>query len=95
MDWMVFIARRLKELRAEKGITQEAFAEKAGFNYKYYQGLELSRSKCIRLDTVERLASAFNMEVWEFLKAPDKDFLNRCNEKPPSKIGRPPKKTKD
>ena len=84
----MFISCRLKELRVQKQLTQESFAEKAGFNYKFYQNLELGRSKYIRLDTIVRLADAFDMEVWELLKPP----ANFKLEKVKRKIGRPPKK---
>jgi transcriptional regulator with XRE-family HTH domain len=49
------------------GLTQEAFAEKFGFSYKYYQKIESGRKKQIWLETVERLAKAFGLEVSQLL----------------------------
>jgi len=91
MDLMLFIAVRLKAIRDSKGLTQEKFAEKIGFNYKFYQNLESGRNKYIRMDTVERLAEACDMKIWEFLTPPDPKFLERCSKHQPPKPGRPRK----
>ena len=89
MDLMVFIGRRLKEIRLGKSLTQEQFAEKYGFNYKFYQNLESGRNKYIRLDTVERLADACGMKIWEFLTPPNGKFARSCAKRIPGKPGRP------
>ena len=49
------------------GLTQEAFAELSGISYKYYQAVEAGRKRELRLSTLERLASAYDLEVWELL----------------------------
>jgi transcriptional regulator with XRE-family HTH domain len=64
------LLRRLKALRAESGMTQEQFAERAGLSYKYYQQVEAGRKPDLRLSTLERLARAYRLEVWQLL-APD------------------------
>lgn len=91
MDLMVFIGRRLKEIRLGKSLTQEQFAEKYGFNYKFYQNLESGRNKYIRLDTVERLADACGMKIWEFLTPPNGSYARLCTKRVPGKPGRPAK----
>ena len=48
-------------------MTQEAFAERAGISYKYYQSVEAGRKRELRLSTLERLAKAYRIEVWELL----------------------------
>jgi transcriptional regulator with XRE-family HTH domain len=58
---------RLKDLRRLHSLTQEAFAERAGMSYKYYQALEAGRKPDLRLSTLERLASAYRLEVAELL----------------------------
>lgn len=58
---------RIRQLREAKGLTQEAFAEKAGLAYKYYQHVEAGRRRDIRLSTVEKLAKALDLEPWELL----------------------------
>jgi transcriptional regulator with XRE-family HTH domain len=49
------------------GLTQEAFAERAGMSYKYYQAVEAGRKEHLRLSTLERLAQAYGLEVYELL----------------------------
>ncbi len=57
----------LKQLRRMHGLTQEAFAERAGMSYKYYQAVEAGRKEHLRLSTLERLAQAYGLEVYELL----------------------------
>ena len=61
------IARRLRELRLRHELTQEEFAQVAGFSFKFYQQLESGSKKQIWLETVERLAAAYGLSVPEFL----------------------------
>jgi transcriptional regulator with XRE-family HTH domain len=58
---------RLKQLRDVHGLTQEQFAELSGISYKYYQAVEAGRKPDLRLSTLQRLASAYGIEVWELL----------------------------
>jgi transcriptional regulator with XRE-family HTH domain len=58
---------RIRQLREARALTQEAFAEKAGLGYKYYQSVEAGRRRDIRLSTVEKLAKALELEPWELL----------------------------
>lgn len=58
---------KLKQLRLGRGWTQEEFSEKSGISYKYYQAVEAGRKKDLRLSTLERLAKAYQMEVWQLL----------------------------
>ena len=58
---------RLKQLRAAHGLTQEEFAERSGISYKYYQAVEAGRKPDLRLSTLQRLAAAYSIEVWELL----------------------------
>ena len=61
------LLHRLKELRAAHGLTQEEFAELSGISYKYYQAVEAGRKPNLRLSTLERLASAYGLQVWQLL----------------------------
>ncbi len=61
------LSKRLKELRTEHGITQEEFGVIAGFGQKHYQQIESGKKKQIWLETVERLAAAYNLEAWQLL----------------------------
>lgn len=62
---------RVKQRREGLGLTQEAFAERAGLGYKYYQSVEAGRRRDIRLSTIEKLAKACDLELWELLKVDD------------------------
>lgn len=67
---------RVKALREALGLSQEAFAEKAGLGYKYYQHVESGRRRDIRLSTIEKLAKACGLELWKLL-----NFNEAVNEK--------------
>ena len=58
---------RIKQLREAKGLTQEAFAEKAGLAYKYYQHVEAGRRRDIRLSTLIKLADGLGLELSELV----------------------------
>lgn len=58
---------RVRELREARGLTQEAFAERAGLKYKYYQQVEAGRRVDIRFSTLQKLARACGIEPWELL----------------------------
>lgn len=67
MRLVLLLSLRLTSLRAKFGLTQERFAEIAGFEYKFYQAIESGRKKQLWLETVERLASAYGLEAWELI----------------------------
>lgn len=58
---------RLRELRKRHELSQEAFAEIAGISYKYYQAVEAGRKRELRISTLERLAQAYGLEVYQLL----------------------------
>ncbi len=58
---------RVKQLRESLGLSQEAFAEKAGLGYKYYQSVEAGRKRDIRLSTLQKLAKACGLDLGELL----------------------------
>lgn len=61
------LVTRLRQLRHAHGLTQEQFAELSGISYKYYQAVEAGRKLELRLSTLERLAGAYGIDVWELL----------------------------
>ena len=78
---------RVRELREARGLSQEAFAEKAGLTYKYYQHVEAGRKRDIRISTVQKLAKACGVELWELLNF---DAALQLGEDPPAeKAGSP------
>jgi transcriptional regulator with XRE-family HTH domain len=58
---------RVKDLREALGLSQEAFAERAGLKYKHYQAIETGRKIDIRFSTLEKLAKACELKPWELL----------------------------
>jgi transcriptional regulator with XRE-family HTH domain len=58
---------RVKELRKALGLSQEAFAERAGLKYKHYQALEAGRKNEFHFSTFNKLAKACGLEPWELL----------------------------
>jgi len=58
---------RVREFREARGLSQEAFAEKAGLTYKYYQHVEAGRKRDLRISTIEKLAKACGVELSELL----------------------------
>jgi len=55
--------KRLKDLRKKKKITQEELAYLADLEYKYIQRLESKKPSSPTLNTLEKLAKAFNTTV--------------------------------
>lgn len=66
-DTATRLLARVKELREARKLSQEAFAEKAGLGYKYYQHVEAGRRRDIRLSTLEKLAQACGLSLSELL----------------------------
>jgi transcriptional regulator with XRE-family HTH domain len=62
---------RVSELREARGLSQEAFAERAGLKYKHYQAIEAGRKINIQFLTLQKLAKACGLELWELLKLDD------------------------
>jgi transcriptional regulator with XRE-family HTH domain len=61
------LTARIRHLREQRGQTQEEFAEHAQISYKYYQTIEAGRRVDLRVSTLERLANAHGLELWELL----------------------------
>jgi transcriptional regulator with XRE-family HTH domain len=56
---------RLRALRKKAGLTQEEYAERAKFSYKYYQGIERGQWTNLRLRTLEKLARGYGLALHE------------------------------
>jgi transcriptional regulator with XRE-family HTH domain len=79
---------RVKEIREARGLSQEAFAEKAGLGYKYYQHVEAGRRRDIRFSTLVKLARACDLQVWELLNF-ERDHALLAEESPEASTARP------
>lgn len=81
-----------------RGLTQEAFAERAGLTYKHYQQVESGRKFDIRLSTLIKMAEGLGLKLSELvdLTAPPlavgKDPAEHGFQTTPSKGARKPKR---
>lgn len=60
------LARHLRELRRQQGISQEALADRCELHRTYVGSIE-RRERNVSLDNVERLAHALGVDVSELL----------------------------
>ena len=60
--------KRLKQLRESKGWTQEELAEYADMAVRQVQYLESKNPSPAKIDTLEKLASAFKIPIWKLLR---------------------------
>lgn len=63
------VARQIARVRAEAGLTQEAFATALGIAVKNVQRLESGRQN-LTLDTMARVTALFGIDVLDLLRAP-------------------------
>lgn len=56
---------RIRKLREANGLTQEAFAERAGLTYKHYQQVEAGRKQDVRLSTLIKMAEGLGLKLTE------------------------------
>ncbi|MFA5499739.1 MAG: helix-turn-helix domain-containing protein [Candidatus Omnitrophota bacterium] len=57
------LAKRIRELRRKKGLSQERLAELSGIDYKHIQLLESKNPPAAKLDTLEKLTKAFKISL--------------------------------
>ncbi len=62
------LARRIKEIRKKRRLTQEEAAEKTGIKYKYYQEIEGSKPRDMKLSTLEKIAKGLQVSLWKLFK---------------------------
>jgi transcriptional regulator with XRE-family HTH domain len=56
------VGKRVKELREERGMTQEEAARVSGFDYKYFQRIEYGQRN-LSLISLAKLAKAFKVTI--------------------------------
>mgnify|MGYP002066912900 CR=1 FL=1 len=61
------LAKRLKQLRAERGLTQAVLAQRAGLTLSYIGRIEIGRHDP-RLSTLRKLAKALKVTVADIVK---------------------------
>lgn len=68
MDINNIFAKRLRELRKSKGLTQEKLAEMSDIDYKYLQKLESKNPSSPTLSVLEKLSRGLGITLTEFIK---------------------------
>ncbi len=68
MNIRLKLGKRIKELRARCGYTQERLSEIADIDYKYLQKIEGKNPPALKIDTIEKLAKALKVKPTELLK---------------------------
>jgi transcriptional regulator with XRE-family HTH domain len=61
------LAKNMRRLRAESGLTQEALAHESGMNRTYLSSVERSERN-VSIDNVARIAEALGVEAWTLLR---------------------------
>lgn len=64
------VGRRLRELREARGLSQEALAEQAGLNAKFYSRLEAQGANTT-VTTLQRICAALGVPITEVFAEPD------------------------
>ena len=64
MDIVKVFGNNLRKYRNERGLSQEAFAEKCGLHRTYISAIECYR-RSIALENVQRIADALGIEAYK------------------------------
>jgi transcriptional regulator with XRE-family HTH domain len=65
-ELLELVGTRIRDIRKSKGLSQEALAEKAGFNSSYIGFIERAERN-ISLKNLEKIAQALNVSVYQLL----------------------------
>ena len=60
------LARNMRRLRAERGLSQEALAHECGINRTYLSGVERSERN-VSIDNIARIARGLKVKPWMLL----------------------------
>ena len=60
------LARNMRRLRAERGLSQEALANESGINRTYLSGVERSERN-VSIDNIARIARGLKVKPWTLL----------------------------
>lgn len=64
----VALGDRIRKLRREAGLTQEALAERVDISWKHFQDIETARNSNPTLKTLVGIAAALDISVVELLE---------------------------
>lgn len=74
------VGHRFRELRKQKGLTQEELGEKCGFHFSYIGGVERAE-KNISLLNIQKICDALEVEVQELFKYENKKNFTKISER--------------
>jgi transcriptional regulator with XRE-family HTH domain len=63
----IIVGRRIREARNKLKLTQQELAEKADVDYKYLQRMEGKTPPNLKLETIERIATALKISPAKLL----------------------------
>ena len=63
------VGRRMRELRRQRHLTQQDAARRCGLDYKAYQRYERQYPPDMRLSTVEKIATGFDVPVADLFRS--------------------------
>lgn len=76
------IAKRIRELRKSKGLTQETLAEKANMDLTSFSRIERGKNSNIQVNTLDRIIKALEVDYATFFAfSDDENKLNQINAK--------------
>ncbi|MFD0713328.1 helix-turn-helix domain-containing protein [Paenibacillus sp. GCM10027626] len=76
------IGERIRQIRKEKGLTQEELAEKAGINASYMGTVERG-DRNISIETLEKIIQGLDItptDLFQFHQIEDEDVMNEISE---------------
>jgi transcriptional regulator with XRE-family HTH domain len=65
--WRDILAKNMRRLRAERGLSQEALAHECGINRTYLSAVERAERN-ISIDNIGRIAMGLAVEPWTLLR---------------------------
>lgn len=67
MDIVKIFSKNVRKYRIEKGLSQEALAERAGLHRTYISAIECEK-RSIALENIQRIANALEIETYLLFK---------------------------
>ncbi|WP_156286364.1 helix-turn-helix domain-containing protein [Oceanivirga salmonicida] len=67
MDIIEIFSKNVKKYRIQMGLSQEAFAKKAGLHRTYISALECKK-RSISLDNIQKISNALEIEAYLLFK---------------------------
>ena len=65
--WRDILAKNMRRLRAEHGLSQEALAHECGINRTYLSAVERAERN-VSIDNIGRIATGLGVEPWTLLR---------------------------